>query len=71
MNDFLKLCTVLNTDIGTAQYYGKTVAALYKKGKPLPVNDLWIAAAALQHNLTLVTRDKHFNEIDGLKIKAW
>jgi tRNA(fMet)-specific endonuclease VapC len=71
LNDFLELCTVLNTDIFTAQNYGEVVAALYKKGKPLPVNDLWIAATALQHNLTLVTRDKHFNEIRGLKIKAW
>ena len=71
LNDFLKLCTVLNTDIVTAQYYGEAVAALYKKGKPLPVNDLWIAATTLQHNLTLVTRDKHFNEIEGLKTKAW
>ena len=71
MNDFLELCSVLNTDIITAQYYGEIVAALYKKGKPLPINDLWIAAAALQHNLILVTRDKHFNEIKGLKTKAW
>ncbi len=71
LNDFLELCSVLNTDIITAQYYGEIVAALYKKGKPLPINDLWIAAAALQHNLILVTRDKHFNEIKGLKTKAW
>ena len=71
LNDFLELCSVLNTDIITAQYYGEIVAALYKKGKPLPINDLWIAAAALQHNLIFVTRDKHFNEIKGLKTKAW
>ncbi len=71
LNDFLELCSVLNTDIITAQYYGEIVAALYKKGKPLPIYDLWIAAAALQHNLILVTRDKHFNEIKGLKTKAW
>ncbi len=71
LNDFLELCSVLNTDIITAQYYGEIVAALYKKGKPLPINDLWIAAAALQHNLILVTRDKHFNEIKGLKTKTW
>ncbi len=71
LNDFLELCSVLNTDIITAQYYGEIVAALYKKGKQLPVNDVWIAATALQHNLTLVTRDNHFNEIEELKTKAW
>lgn len=48
-----------------------TIAALYKKGKPLPINDVWIAASAIQHDLTLVTRDKHFNEISNLKVKSW
>ncbi|HWR33091.1 MAG TPA: type II toxin-antitoxin system VapC family toxin [Chitinophagaceae bacterium] len=71
LNDFLDLCTVLNSDTITAMYYGEIISNLYKKGKPLPINDVWIAAAAMQHNLTLVTRDKHFNEIQGLKIKAW
>jgi tRNA(fMet)-specific endonuclease VapC len=71
LTDFLKLCTVLDADSTTAKHYGELIAALYKKGKPLPTNDVWIAATALQHNLTLITRDKHFNEIPGLKIKAW
>ena len=71
VNDFLKLCTVLEVDSTTAIYYGEIVAALYKKGKPLPINDVWIAATALQHDLTLITRDKHFNEISNLKIKSW
>ena len=71
LNEFLELCSVLNIDSGTAKYYGEAIAALYKKGKPLPVNDVWIAATALQHNLTLVTRDNHFNEIEELKTKAW
>lgn len=71
LNDFLSLCTVLNIDSITAKHYGLIVANLYKKGKPLPVNDIWIAASAIQHKLTLVTRDKHFNEIDGLNIKNW
>ena len=71
VNDFLKLCKVLDVDSITAVYYGELVAALYKKGKPLPINDVWIAASALQHDLTLVTRDKHFNEISNLKIKSW
>lgn len=71
VNDFLKLCKVLDVDSTTAVYYGELIAALFKKGKPLPLNDVWIAAVALQHNLTLVTRDKHFNEIANLKIKNW
>ena len=35
------------------------VATLYKKRKPIPTNDVWIAAIAKQHELTLITRDKH------------
>ncbi len=71
LNDFLKLCILLDADSITAKHYGEIIAALYKKGKPLPINDVWIAAIALQHDLTVVSRDKHFNEIDGLKIKTW
>lgn len=71
LNDFLKLCTVLDTDSITAKYYGETVTMLYKKGKPVPTNDIWIAAVALQYDLTIITRDKHFHEINGLKTKAW
>ena len=71
LNDFLKLCIVLDVDSTTAKHYGAITATLYKKGKPLPLNDVSIGAIALQHGLTLVSRDKHFNEIDGLKIKVW
>ena len=47
------------------------VATLYKKGKPIPTNDVWIAAIAKQHGFTLITRDKHFNEIEDLIIRNW
>jgi tRNA(fMet)-specific endonuclease VapC len=35
--------------------------------RPIPENDLWIAAIAIQHGLTLATRDEHFNDVDDLK----
>jgi tRNA(fMet)-specific endonuclease VapC len=71
VDDFLQLCTVLDIDSTTAKHYGEIVAILYKKGKPIPSNDVWIAASAAQHNLTLISRDKHFKEIDGIMIKQW
>ncbi|MCP4134020.1 MAG: type II toxin-antitoxin system VapC family toxin [bacterium] len=37
-----------------------------KKGKPIPTNDIWIAAVAFQHGLKLFTRDKHFKDVPGL-----
>ena len=62
---------ILNCDQPTAERYGRIKTLLAAKGRPLPDNDLWIAAMALQHSLTLVTRDEHFNEVDGLALERW
>ena len=71
LSDFLQLCTVLEINDITAKHYGALVASLYKKGNPIPTNDIWIAATAIEHNLALVTRDKHFSQIEVIEIKAW
>jgi tRNA(fMet)-specific endonuclease VapC len=62
---------VLLIDEAVAIEYGKVKAPLRTKGSPIPENDIWIAAIALRNNLDLVTRDKHFNEVSRLKLKAW
>jgi len=71
LETFLKLCTVVDVDATTSQLYGEITAALFKKGKPIPTNDIWIAATAKQHNFTLITRDGHFQEIENLLIEKW
>jgi tRNA(fMet)-specific endonuclease VapC len=58
-------------DAETAQRYGVIKNDLRAKGKPLPENDIWIAALAIQHGLTLVSRDAHFNEVAHLAVEAW
>lgn len=63
--------TVLVSDTETAEAYGRIKGALRGKGRPIPENDIWIAATAVQYNLALVTRDGHFGEVDGLLIEAW
>ncbi len=68
---FVSLCNVVGVDAVTAQHYGEITAELFKKGKPIPSNDIWIAATAKQHNLILVTRDKHFNDVQDLTIERW
>jgi tRNA(fMet)-specific endonuclease VapC len=50
----------------TAEQYARLFVQLKKAGTPIPDNDLWIAALALEHDLTLVTRDKHFQHIPQL-----
>ena len=63
--------SILNCDDFTAKFYGEVKTQLRRKGTPIPENDLWIAATALQYDLTLVARDSHFDNIDGLKLEKW
>ncbi|HEV2481910.1 MAG TPA: type II toxin-antitoxin system VapC family toxin [Puia sp.] len=71
----LKLITsryqTLSLDEETTIVYGNIKTALRKKGKPIPENDIWIAAIALQNDLPLVTRDNHFKETESLTLVAW
>ena len=62
---------VLSCDIQTARHYGELKAALRAQGRPIPENDIWIAAVALQHNLVLVTSDAHFSGIESLRAESW
>ena len=63
--------TIVVCDTATAQQYGQVKNQLRLKGRPLPENDIWIAALALQHDLILVTRDAHFQEVESLQVVAW
>jgi len=51
---------ILYADMQTTRIYGELFAQLRVKGTPIPTNDLWIAALAVQHALPLCTRDEHF-----------
>lgn len=57
---------LLPIDDGTAEFYAQIFAELKGKGRPVPTNDLWLAASALQHGLALATYDEHFKNISGL-----
>lgn len=62
---------ILNCDAETARHYGFIKDALHREGRPVPENDLWIAALARQHQLTLVTRDTHFRYVPDLPLESW
>jgi tRNA(fMet)-specific endonuclease VapC len=64
-------CTILPTDEETARPYARVKAALAAKGRPIPENDIWIAAVAMQYGLILAARDEHFTWIDGLDLERW
>jgi tRNA(fMet)-specific endonuclease VapC len=57
---------VLLHDLETADYYALIVKRLKAKGRPIPSNEIWIAANAMKHGLALYSFDNHFEEIEGL-----
>ena len=66
IDDFAASNVVLSCDIETARWYGEIKDRLRQSGRPIPENDIWIAAIAFQHDLTLVTRDAHFGKVENL-----
>jgi tRNA(fMet)-specific endonuclease VapC len=59
---------VLTITVATAKIYGEIKHRLKIKGRPIPINDIWIAASAIEHDISLLTRDSDFNNIEQLKI---
>jgi tRNA(fMet)-specific endonuclease VapC len=69
---FVSGVTILVPTVRTTQEYGRVKAALAAAGTPIPENDIWIAAMALEHSLPLATRDtEHFFRINSLTILDW
>ncbi len=58
------------TDETTIAYAALRVA-LKRSGRPIPANDAWIAALALQHRMPILSRDHHFDVVPGLERKGW
>lgn len=67
-NNFLKKPTVkiLHTTMETAEIFGRLKNALKKRGTPIPVNDVWIAAHSVENGSFLVSYNSHFDNIPGL-----
>jgi predicted nucleic acid-binding protein len=55
----------------TAIAYAALRVALKRSGRPIPANDAWIAALALQHQLPVLSRDQHFDVVPDLERKSW
>ena len=62
---------VLPIEQATAQHYAEVGRVLKKMGKPIPTNDLWIAALCRQYSLPLMSRDRHFDAVPGLQRIKW
>jgi predicted nucleic acid-binding protein len=58
-------CLVLDIQEPTTQHYAEIILELKQKGKPIPTNDVWIAALCRQHSLPLLSRYQHFDLVPG------
>ncbi len=67
---FLQKPTVRSLDVTTetAEIFGQIKDILKKAGTPIPINDIWIAAQAIETGSIIVTFDKHFHKISGLRL---
>ena len=68
IEDFLSICQVVDVEKGTSIYYGKIKTQLRKNGTPIPENDIWLSATALENDLILVSRDNHFKLVENLEL---
>lgn len=62
---------VLTVTDETARAYAELRVALKRSGRPIPANDAWIAALALEHELPVLSRDQHFDAVPGLERVKW
>jgi tRNA(fMet)-specific endonuclease VapC len=69
--ELLPDCVVLDVQEPTTHYYAEISLELKRKGKPIPTNDIWIAALCRQHSLPLLSRDRHFDLVAGIKRIDW
>lgn len=60
--------TVYSVDETTAEFYAEILDGLRKNGKPIPTNDIWIAAVAFQYGFKLFSEDAHFENVAGLSL---
>ena len=71
LDEFALKSSIVACDAAVARRYGQVKDRLRQQGHPIPENDIWIAAVALDQQLTLVTRDDHFHYVEDLPLQTW
>ena len=71
LNSHLPHFDILAVTDETAVSYATLRGALRRSGRPIPANDAWIAALALEHGLPVLSRDHHFDVVPDLERKTW
>lgn len=71
LDNLLADCMVLEIGEKTTLHYADIHLDLRRAGRPIPTNDLWIAALCRQHKLPLLSRDRHFDFVPGNRRLEW
>lgn len=71
LEDLIRESVVLDIGVATAEAYAEVRERLRRRGRPIPENDVWISALAIEHGLEVVSRDEHFDFVEGLRRRAW
>lgn len=68
---FARSCTVLPVLESTTSHYATIRNQLRRAGTPIPENDIWIAALATEHHLSVLSADAHFDKVSGIARIDW
>jgi tRNA(fMet)-specific endonuclease VapC len=71
LRDYLRFYRMLDISQETSKRYAELRVALKRAGTPIPSNDLWIAAQSREHDLPVLSRDRHFDHISALQRLNW
>ena len=71
LTEYLPKFLILDIDERTTVPYAAIRSELKRAGTPIPSNDVWIAALCRQHSLPLLTRDRHFDAVPGIRRIGW
>ncbi len=61
--------SLLDVSEETAERYAVILNSLWQAGSPIPTNDIWIAASAMEHGLRVITTDEHYDKIPQIMVE--
>ena len=71
LDELVLSCKILEIDERTTLKYALIREELKRAGRPIPANDVWIAALAIQHELPILSRDGHFDSVSKIQRISW
>jgi len=71
LDNLLPDCMALDINEKTTLYYADIHLELRRAGRPIPTNDIWVAALSRQHRLSILSRDRHFDFVSGTQRLEW